>query len=85
MVVEKFRGGPGAVRRRFLERGRLFGSRLTYVSSWMAADGQTCYQLMEAPEVEAFESWIAAWADLVDFEIYAVTPSAEFWEAWPAR
>lgn len=63
----------------------MFGPELTFVSSWIGEDGRTCYQLMEATGPEAFESWTAAWADLVDFEIVAVAPSAEFWAVWDAE
>lgn len=82
MVTERFRGGdPGAVGARFQERGRLIpaGSGVEYVSSWMGADGALCYQLMEAPDRRALEGWIAAWEDLVDFEVVEVVVSAAFW------
>jgi hypothetical protein len=82
MVIERFRGGdPGAVGARFRERGRLIpeGSGVEYVSSWMGADGAVCYQLMEAPGRAALDGWIAAWADLVEFEVVEVVASAEYW------
>lgn len=85
MVIETFRRGrPGKVREKFLEHGRMMGPDLNYVSSWIAEDGLTCYQLMEASRIEAFDSWKDAWADLVDFEIVPVAPSAEFWASWEA-
>lgn len=82
MVIERFRDGtPDAVGRRFAQRGRMMpeGSGLTYLSSWMASDGSSCYQLMEAPSREAFAGWTANWSDLVEFEIIEVQTSAEFW------
>jgi hypothetical protein len=82
MVIERFKSGnPDAVGTRFKAQGRLMpeGSGLVYVSSWMAADGGSCYQIMEAPSRESFNGWTANWADLVDFEIVPVMVSAEFW------
>lgn len=84
MIVERFRGGsPDAVGLRFRTRGRLIpdGSPLTYVASWMAADGSACYQVMESPDLAHLEPWLQAWRDLVDFEVVPVQTSAEFWGA----
>ena len=50
-----------------------------YRSSWMEASGGRCFQLMEAPNREALNPWIANWDDLVDFEVIPVVPSSEFW------
>lgn len=88
MIVERFRAGnPEAVGRRFQARGRQIpdGSGVAYVSSWMAADGSCCYQLMDAPDRAALDPWIAAWSDLVDFEVIHVQDSAEFWAGRPGR
>lgn len=82
MVIEKFRQGPEAVRSRFVDEGRQFGPGLVYVASWIADNGHTCFQLMEAPDRAAFDSWIAAWADLVEFEVVPVATSTEFWARW---
>jgi hypothetical protein len=35
--------------------------------------------IMEAPDEEALRPWLAAWDDLVEFEIIRVVTSAEFW------
>ncbi|MFN0010887.1 MAG: DUF3303 domain-containing protein [Phycisphaerales bacterium] len=82
MVIERFRAGSAAaVGERFRSRGRLMpqGCGVEYVASWMAADGASCYQLMEAPDRESLDPWMANWADLVEFEVVAVRTSAEFW------
>ena len=82
MVIERFKdGNPIAVGERFRSRGRLMpdGLGLEYLSSWMAADGASCYQLMNAPDRAAFDPWIANWSDLGEFEIVPVQTSAEFW------
>lgn len=83
MVIERFKGGdPVAVGERFRGRGRLIpeGVELTYVSSWMCADGTACYQLMEAAVRSDLDDWIRNWQDLVDFEVIEVRTSARFWE-----
>lgn len=83
MVVEHFRAGhPRAVGDRFERKGRLIpsGSPVAYVTSWMAADGTVCYQLMESPTRRDLDPWLAQWQDLVHFEVHAVESSAEYWE-----
>ena len=78
MVVETFRGGrPEAVYARFRERGRMAPEGLRYVASWVAATGERCYQVMECDDRALLDQWIAAWDDLVDFEVIPVITSAE--------
>ena len=54
---------------------------LTYVSSWMTSDGAKCFQVMDSPQRELLDEWIANWNDLVDFEVVSVLSSADFWYA----
>jgi hypothetical protein len=78
MVVERFRGGrPGPVYARFRERGRLAPDGLRYVTSWVSAAGDRCYQVMECDDRALLDRWIAAWTDLVEFEVVPVVTSAE--------
>jgi N-acetylglutamate synthase-like GNAT family acetyltransferase len=78
MVVEHFKSGdPAPVYRRFREHGRLAPEGLRYVDSWVDATLARCYQLMETEDRGLLDRWIAAWADLVDFEVYPVVSSAE--------
>ncbi len=80
MVIERFKDGhPARVGERFARRGRMLPDGVTYEASWMGADGACCYQLMQGPSIEALNPWIAAWSDLVDFEVVPVIPSVEFW------
>ncbi|MBV9718308.1 MAG: DUF3303 family protein [Candidatus Eremiobacteraeota bacterium] len=80
MVIERFKcGSLEQVGQRFLKLGRLLPADVTVVASWMAASGETCYQLMTAPSVNALMSWTCAWHDLVDFEITPVVTSDAFW------
>jgi Protein of unknown function (DUF3303) len=78
MVVETYPHGPEAVYERVAERGRMLPSGLRYVESWI--DERTlgrCFQLMETDEPRLLDEWVAAWSDLVDFEIVPVISSAE--------
>ena len=78
MVVERFRGGrPDAVYARFRERGRLAPPGLHYVTSWVSAAGDSCWQVMECEDRALLDEWMAAWADLVAFEVVPVISSAE--------
>jgi len=77
MVIETFRGGdPAAVYARLDERGRMIPQGVRYLDSWVEEGGGRCFQLMECERREDLDPWIAAWADLVDFEVVAVTDSA---------
>jgi hypothetical protein len=78
MVIERFRNGDAApVYARFRERGRLAPEGLRYVSSWVDERLAVCYQVMETDERALLDRWIAAWSDLVDFEVVPVLTSAE--------
>jgi len=78
MVIERFRNGDALpVYRRFRDRGRLAPGGLRYVSSWVARDLRTCYQVMETADRALLDAWIAAWNDIVDFEVLPVITSAE--------
>ena len=78
LVIETFRGGdPEPVYARFRARGRLAPEGLTYVNSWVTKDLTRCYQVMECDGRELLDEWIAAWNDLVEFEVLEVLSSAE--------
>jgi hypothetical protein len=78
MIVEHFRDGDAVpVYRRFRDHGRLAPDGLTYVASWVDEAMRTCYQVMETDDRARLDEWIAAWADLVDFEVHPVITSAE--------
>ncbi len=78
MVIESFRGGDAeAVYRRFREKGRLMPDGLAFVDSWVAADLGRCFQVMACDDVALLQQWVAAWSDLVEFEIVPVVPGSE--------
>lgn len=78
MIVEHFRNGdPTPVYDRFRTRGRFAPDGLRYVSSWVTTDLAHCYQIMECADRALLDQWIAAWTDLVDFEVHPVITSRE--------
>lgn len=82
MVVERFRNRDAkAVYRRFREQGRGMPDGLRYVGSWIEANLERCFQLMECDDARLLQQWVAHWGDLIEFEIVPVVPSAETREA----
>jgi hypothetical protein len=80
MVIEHFKNGdPKPVGDRFQRSGRMLPEGVTYHASWIDAPNSRCFQIMEASDREPLDPWIAAWNDLVDFEVVPVQTSAEFW------
>ena len=82
MVIERFRDRDAkAVYRRFRDSGRMMPDGLNYVGSWIEANFDRCFQLMECDDARLLQQWVAFWGDLVEFEIVPVVPSAETREA----
>ena len=73
MVIERFRNQDGkAVYRRFRDKGRMTPEGLEFVGSWVSADLDRCFQVMECDDVGLLQSWVAEWSDLIEFEIVPV-------------
>jgi hypothetical protein len=78
MVVERFKGrDPKAIYRRLRDEGRRTPDGLTYVGSWIEANFDRCWQLMECDDARLLQRWVAGWSDLIEFEIVPVVPSTE--------
>jgi Protein of unknown function (DUF3303) len=78
MVIETYTQGAKPVYERAAERGRMLPAGLEYVDSWVEQpDLGRCWQLMETEDPRLFDEWIAAWADLADFEVVPVVGSAD--------
>jgi len=77
MIIEHFRHGAAPVYERFRMRGRLAPDGLQYVNSWVTPDLQRCYQVMECDDRSLLDAWMAAWEDLVAFEVHPLITSAE--------
>ena len=74
MVIETFRNQDAkAVYRRFKEKGRMTPEGVGFVESWVSADLDRCFQIMECNDVSLLQKWAANWSDLVEFEIIPVT------------
>ena len=76
MVIEKDTDKE-AVYKRFREKGRMMPEGVSYVNSWVAADGNTCYQINEAQSEELLQEWASNWNDVTDFEFIPVISSQE--------
>ena len=78
MVVERFKDrNAKAVYRRLRDEGRSLPDGLRYVGSWIEANFDRCFQLMETDDARLFQQWVAGWSDLIEFEIVPVVPSLE--------
>jgi hypothetical protein len=78
MIVEQFRHGDARpVYERFRARGRLAPDGVRYVDSWVTQDLTRCYQVMECADRGLLDEWMAAWSDLVEFEVYPVVTSTD--------
>ena len=78
MVVEHFKGGKTKdIYRRLPENGRTMPEGLKYLDSWISANLDCCFQLMECDDPALFQEWILQWEDLADFEVISVVPSSK--------
>jgi hypothetical protein len=77
MVVETFGRDPKAAYRRFRDKGRMMPDGVSYVGSWVTADLQRCFQIMECDDVALLQKWVAEWSDIVGFEIVPIAASKD--------
>lgn len=78
MVIEHFNdANPVPVYERFRARGRMAPAGVHYVGSWVAADLDRCYQVMECADRALLDAWMARWSDLVRFDVIQVMTSSE--------
>jgi hypothetical protein len=76
MIIERFKDrDPIPIYARLREQGRALPEGLHYLDSWVEANFDRCFQLMECDDSATLQRWILQWRDLVDFEIVAVSPS----------
>ena len=80
MVIEDFKHrDPEPVRERFARDGRMLPEGVIYHASWIDPANARCYQVMEAPDLEALQLWANRWIDLIEFRFVPVLPSQEYW------
>ena len=78
MVIEKFRNQDAkSVYRRFRDKGRMVPDGITFVNSWVSADLDRCFQIMECSDVTLLQRWVTSWSDLVEFEVIPVSPGKD--------
>jgi len=78
MIIERFRNrDPLPIYRRLRDKGRQMPDGLRYVSSWIEANFERCFQVMECDDLALLQQWMAQWSDLMEFEIVPVRTSAE--------
>jgi hypothetical protein len=84
MVIERFKGrDPAPIYQRLRESGRLMPDGLRYVDSWIEANFDRCFQLMECNDATLLQRWVLEWRDLMEFEIVPVSPSSVIRELFP--
>lgn len=82
MVIEHFdQARVKDIYTRFHERGRMMPDGLEYVSSWISADFDRCFQVMKCDDASLLQEWVLAWGDLARFEIVPIVGSKETYEA----
>ena len=78
MVIEKFKNGTApAIYGRSREKGRMLPDGLRYIDSWVEANLERCFQIMECDDPRLFQQWVLRWQDLIEFEIVPVVPSKQ--------
>jgi hypothetical protein len=76
MVIERFKNrDPSPIYARLREQGRGMPDGLRYIDSWIEANFDRCFQLMECDDPLLLQRWILQWRDLMEFEIVPVSPS----------
>lgn len=76
MVIERFRNQDAkAVYSRVKNDGRNMPDGLSYEGSWIQADLDRCFQLVECDDIGLLQEWVAKWSDLIEFEIVPVLDS----------
>jgi len=79
MCIETYKNQDAkAVYRRFRDKGRQMPEGLTFVGSWVTADLDRCFQLMECDDLRLLQEWVLNCQGTgINFEIVPVVPSKE--------
>jgi hypothetical protein len=84
MVIERFTNrDPAPIYARLQEQGRALPDGLRYIDSWVEANFDRCFQLMECDDAVLFQQWVLQWRDLAEFEIVPVSSSKTVRELFP--
>jgi hypothetical protein len=86
MIIERFKDrDPAPIYQRLREQGRALPDGLRYVDSWVEANFDRCFQVMECDDAALLQRWVLQWRDLADFEIVPVSLSKSVRELFSAR
>ena len=78
MVVERFKNRDAiSIYQRLRDHGRTLPDGLVYIDSWVEANFDRCFQLMECDDPRLLQQWVAEWGDLLEFEFVPVVPSGQ--------
>ncbi len=78
MLIERLPNqDPVAVYTHLRDKGRGLPSGLKYVDSWVEANFDRCFQLMECDDLRLIQEWALHWRELGTFEIVPVVPSED--------
>jgi hypothetical protein len=80
MVIERFKD-VDLVGERYKRQGRMLPEGVSYQASWVDTAGSCCFQLMQASHLESLTPWVRRWDDLIDFEIFPVLTSHDYWSS----
>ncbi|MGB3637915.1 MAG: DUF3303 family protein [Rivularia sp. (in: cyanobacteria)] len=76
MVIERFKDDATTqIYNRSQEKGRMLPEGLKYIDSWVEANFNRCFQLMECDDLLLLQEWILQWQYLAEFEVIPVVPS----------
>lgn len=85
LVIERFKDrNPAPIYARLRAGGRGMPDGLRYLDSWVEANFDRCFQLMECDDPAVLQRWVLEWRDLVEFEFVPVTPSKTVRELFAA-
>jgi hypothetical protein len=86
MIIERFKNrDPAPIYERLQEQGRALPHGLRYIESWVEANFERCFQVMECDDAAVIQRWVLQWRDLVDFEIVPVSPAKSVRELFAAE
>ena len=78
MLVERFKNRDAKTSYRHLrDKGRGLPEGLRYIDSWIEANFDRCFQLMECDDPKLLQEWMLFWGDHVEVEFVPVVKSAE--------
>jgi hypothetical protein len=67
MVIERFKDrDPTPIYTRVRDEGRALPEGLRYLDSWVEANFDRCFQLMECDDALVLQQWVLQWRDLCE-------------------